>query len=369
MQKLFVGGLINVKTLVWKPTMEEWVAVEALPGLRDYFMEGMATGPFFTTLSSSFSPNDKKRRVWPEPPLSANSLLLWRDHRPCDPPSSVNMASKQYMAMVDGKQAGPFAIGDLADEWGESVTTSTYVWTEGMAEWQPIAALPALTDTLNNAAVSVMPDNVEDLYTMAAGVEKQDGKEGEDGKEEEKKKEWKDEKDMTPEEKEELEKKREKLREERKRKKKEMTKTSWFENKEHTYVYVSGLPDDVTEEEFCDFMKKAGMIKEDDDGVAKIKIYRGENGKPKGDAKCCFLKDASIELAENLLNDSEFRLGSGKKVTVEKAKFEQKGDAYVAWKPSKKKTKKKKKPSQDDLGWEEHRSDTGKSLCTYMDKF
>merc|ERR1711998_141882 len=78
-------------------------------------------------------------------------------------------------------------------------------------------------------------------------------------------------------------------------KKKDLVKTQWFENKDHSFVYVQGLPQSITEEEFVTFMKKAGMIKEEDDGSMKIKIYKDSNGMPKGDAKCCYLKSASVD--------------------------------------------------------------------------
>jgi len=125
-------------------------------------------------------------------------------------------------------------------------------------------------------------------------------------------------------------------------------------------MYVSGLPEDITDEEFTNFMKKAGMIKEDEQGNLKLKVYRDSNGQPKGDGKCCYLKEASVELALALLDGSDIR--PGKPVKVEKAKFEQKGAEYVAWKPSKKKKKKVKNgaPSQkDDLGWNDYRTDAG----------
>ena len=82
-------------------------------------------------------------------------------------------------------------------------------------------------------------------------------------------------------------------------------------------MYVSGLPFDITDEEYLEYMKKAGMIKEDDDGKPKIKLYRDQAGHPKGDGKCCYLKDASIDIALNILDGAEIR--PGHKVKVEKA--------------------------------------------------
>ena len=43
----------------------------------------------------------------------------------------------------------------------------------------------------------------------------------------------------------------------------------WFELDEskNTNVYVTGLPFDITEEEYTELMSKYGIIKEDDNGV------------------------------------------------------------------------------------------------------
>jgi RNA recognition motif. (a.k.a. RRM, RBD, or RNP domain) len=48
----------------------------------------------------------------------------------------------------------------------------------------------------------------------------------------------------------------------------------WFEVKVNTSVYVSGLPNDVTEAELMHVFSKCGIIKEGDDGRPKVKVYR-----------------------------------------------------------------------------------------------
>lgn len=80
-------------------------------------------------------------------------------------------------------------MGDLADEWGEGITNTSIVWSEGMAEWLPIAAIPELADALQAAADLIQPDNIDEMYKEAAGVkdEKSDGKgKSEDDKQKEK---------------------------------------------------------------------------------------------------------------------------------------------------------------------------------------
>lgn len=50
--------------------------------------------------------------------------------------------------------------------------------------------------------------------------------------------------------------------------------SEWFETKQTTSVYVTGLPDDVTVGEMIAVFKKCGLIREDEAGQPKIKIYR-----------------------------------------------------------------------------------------------
>jgi len=170
----------------------------------------------------------------------------------------------------------------------------------------------------------------------------------------------------------EVAKKKEEAKKRKYEKKKQMVKTEWFANDDHAWMYITGLPDDITDDELATFMKKAGMIKEDEfNGGLKLKVYRDNNDMPKGDAKCCYLKTASIDVAEQILDGAELR--PGVTVNVQKAKFEQKSTEYVAWKPTKKKNKKKKKTdvlSQESaLGWEEFRTDTGGRILIIKNVF
>lgn len=67
----------------------------------------------------------------------------------------------------------------------------------------------------------------------------------------------------------------------------------WFDidEEKNTNVYVSGLPLDITDEEFKELMNKCGMIMFDPQLKAlKLKLYRDENGEPKGDGRCCYIK-------------------------------------------------------------------------------
>ena len=69
-------------------------------------------------------------------------------------------------------------------------------------------------------------------------------------------------------------------------------KMGWVDVNEekNTNVYVSGLPLDITDEEFEEMMSKYGIIMKDVlTHKLKLKLYRSEEGDVKGDGRCCYL--------------------------------------------------------------------------------
>lgn len=67
------------------------------------------------------------------------------------------------------------------------------------------------------------------------------------------------------------------------------------------------------------------MIRVDtSNGDFKVRLYKNENGLPKGDCRVCYENFESTELALELLNGAEIR--PGVPVHVERARFEQKGE-------------------------------------------
>ncbi|TPX62569.1 hypothetical protein PhCBS80983_g00318 [Powellomyces hirtus] len=95
--------------------------------------------------------------------------------------------------------------------------------------------------------------------------------------------------------------------------------------KPNTSVYVTGLPYDTTEEELKEVFEKFGILMEDlKTGLPKIKLYRDAAGVPKGDALVSYFKEESVELACNLLDESDFRAGVASKIHVQKAVFQEK---------------------------------------------
>ncbi|GLE03006.1 hypothetical protein PINS_up011885 [Pythium insidiosum] len=115
----------------------------------------------------------------------------------------------------------------------------------------------------------------------------------------------------------------------RKKKKSKSKGGRWQKAKSNTWVYVNGLPLDVTLEEVRDHFAKCGVIQTDlVTGAPRIKLYRNKDlGGLNGDASVCFMKEASVELAVQLLDKSQIR--PEWTIDVSPAVFEQKGAEYV----------------------------------------
>ncbi|GMF25642.1 unnamed protein product [Phytophthora lilii] len=123
----------------------------------------------------------------------------------------------------------------------------------------------------------------------------------------------------------------------KKRKKKKKKKSDkWKKSKKNTWVYVNGLPLDVSVQEVHDHFAKCGVIQSDiATGEPRIKLYQNKDsgglnvsamGQGKrmcfrmnltyyaakwltvqGDASVCYMKEASVELAVQLLDKSQIR--------------------------------------------------------------
>lgn len=130
----------------------------------------------------------------------------------------------------------------------------------------------------------------------------------------------------------------------------------WFDidDEHNTYVYVSGLPANMEEDEFIELMKRYGIIakKNGPSNPYNVKLYRNADGTFKGEALCRFVRRESVELALNHLDDYQY--DAKHTVKCERAKFQLKGN----YDPSKKprvdpKTKEKhKKVAEKLLSWD-----------------
>ncbi|KAJ1713792.1 nuclear mRNA splicing factor-associated protein [Aspergillus flavus AF70] len=78
----------------------------------------------------------------------------------------------------------------------------------------------------------------------------------------------------------------------------------------NTAVYVTSIPLDADFEEIRYVFSKCGVIAEEiDSGRPRIKMYMDDDGKFKGEALVVFFRPESVNLAIQMLDDSDFRLG------------------------------------------------------------
>ena len=80
--------------------------------------------------------------------------------------------------------------------------------------------------------------------------------------------------------------------------------------RKNTAVYVTSLPLDVTVQEVHEVFSRCGVIAEEiDKGKPRIKLYTDENENFKGDALILYFRAESVDLAIQMLDDTDFRLG------------------------------------------------------------
>ncbi|KAL4790190.1 hypothetical protein BDV19DRAFT_372732 [Aspergillus venezuelensis] len=78
----------------------------------------------------------------------------------------------------------------------------------------------------------------------------------------------------------------------------------------NTAVYVTSIPLDAEFDEIRDIFSRCGVIAEEiDSGRPRVKMYLDEEGKFKGEALVVYFRPESVNLAIQMLDDSDFRLG------------------------------------------------------------
>ncbi|OAL30938.1 hypothetical protein AYO20_08523 [Fonsecaea nubica] len=112
----------------------------------------------------------------------------------------------------------------------------------------------------------------------------------------------------------------------------------------NTAVYVTSIPLDADQEEIQHVFSKCGVIAEEiDSGKPRIKMYEDDKGQFKGDALVVYFRPESVNLAVQMLDDTDFRLGTQGpmgRMRVQAADFSYKSQQDVPPKTSKREQKK-----------------------------
>ncbi|KAF0697518.1 Aste57867_11828 [Aphanomyces stellatus] len=139
----------------------------------------------------------------------------------------------------------------------------------------------------------------------------------------------------------------------KRKKSKKKSKSRWTASKTKTWVYINGLPLDITVDEVSEHFTKCGVIQKDlHTDEPKIKLYRNKDtGHLNGDGAVCYMKEPSVELALQLLDKSDIRPGCT--IDVSLAVFSQKGETFVERKRVKldNRAKVKKFEQEKALSW------------------
>jgi HIV Tat-specific factor 1 len=78
----------------------------------------------------------------------------------------------------------------------------------------------------------------------------------------------------------------------------------------NTAVWVTKIPLDAQKEEIREVFAKYGVIAEEiESGDARIKMYKDEDGNFTGEALVVYFRPESVQLAIQMLDETEFRFG------------------------------------------------------------
>ena len=199
--------------------------------------------------------------------------------------SNAGAVNQDYFTYLDRSRKQQTAhVAELSELFGAGVVDGcSLVWTAGMKEWKPVAEVPSLKKALQGALQSPSHESKSGSPTVggtkrkrpetsvAGQAETGSGAGASEGAAEGSAKK--------PRLGAEQSSGKEAEAEAAKKKKKKKKKKGFKATKENTWVYMTGLPPDVTVEEIADHFKRCGIIKMDFATKGpKVKIYRGSDG-------------------------------------------------------------------------------------------
>lgn len=216
----------------------------------------------------------------PNEPTSNHSSCNYRSPTPGDTDNSENGAGgKGPETAVPG---GVYGFEGDTHTYTDPNDGSVYMWDREKSAWFPKVLLPALLRSTRGSEIrfliSFFNFQVDDeflaRYQMSYGFTDTSAEKS------------------PPEPPVKVETKAEKEQRKAEAKRKAQEPSTWFEVDEahNTAVYITGLPLDITMEELTAIVTKYGLLARDDKAKDKIKLYRDQDGQPKGDALVTYIK-------------------------------------------------------------------------------
>ncbi|RLN87841.1 hypothetical protein BBJ28_00019659 [Nothophytophthora sp. Chile5] len=275
--KLFVDGAVDGMTLVWSQDMDEWKPIGEVPSLKEFLQEAN------DDLDREAELQEQTEEVPIENQIFEKVYVL---------------VQTEALMAEDGKQ------------YVFDTESKTYVTPEDKIEED----LASLREAAGEIPVPKQQNNAAGRNGDNSKAEKPDGSPAPTPADSKQDTGIAAGEDITN------------KRKTKKKKKKKSDK--WKKRKTNTWVYVNGLPLDVSVQEVHDHFAKCGVIQSDiATGEPRIKLYHN-----KADGG---LNEASVELAVELLDKSQIR--PEWPIDVSPAVFTQKGEEFV----------KRKKPKID----------------------
>lgn len=216
------------------------------------------------------------------PEANGTAVLANNDISPA--PAMPSVMTRFMYADGSPEPKGPALIPEIKRmlELGK-INSETLVWTEGMESWQPLREVSLLQNLMLDA---------EGQNKAKSEIYAEESDEGEDDKDEV----YAGQIGME----------RHEAMDEKKKKKKKKSKRK----RTVTAVYVTNIPKDATENELATHFAKCGLIQSDPlTREVCIRIYKDDQGVPKGDATVVYSLAPSVENAVTILHEAELRIG------------------------------------------------------------
>ncbi|KAG2300387.1 hypothetical protein Bca4012_011972 [Brassica carinata] len=336
----FRNGYLQETTLVWAEGRSEWQPLSAITELMSRIsgaeVDQSAGGASGSMNGYNATTNQEKQAS------TEDEFEKWQK----EIQEAEAEAERLKNGSVEDDQDRPSSPPEGEDEFTDDDGTR-YKWDKALRAWAPQNEPQGSADPygLEEMTFAEEDEIIPTINILDTSVDKEDaskdvvaGKKEEDGS------------DQTA----EINNNGKRKLPEEETEKKEANKPpeAWFELKVNPHIYVTGLPKDVTIEEVVESFSKCGIIKEDDSGKPRIKLYSDKaTGELKGDALITYMKEPSVDLAIQILDGAPLRPDDKLLMSVSRAKFEQKGERFITKQTDNKKKKKLKKVEQKLLGW------------------